>query len=80
MENTLTKKQAEAMLLVCRQWKAQISLITEQDSCTGYFDWKWQLKHISYIHTLPVDISELYSVMNDLCIALSDKIDKGELK
>ena len=80
MENTLTKKQANAMLLVCRQWKEQLELITDEDSCEGYLDWIKQLKHISYIHTLPVDISELYSVMNELCVALSDKLDKGEIK
>ena len=80
MENTFTKKQAEALLLVCRQWKEQLGLITDQDLYYGYFDWIKQLKHISFIHTLPVDISELYSVMNELCVALSDKIDKGEIK
>ena len=79
MEQTLTKKQAEALRMACRHWNDDIRLITDEDSFERYSDWKGQLKHISYAYTLPVDISEMYKAMNELCIALTDILDKGEL-
>lgn len=79
MKNTLTKKQAEALRLACWQWKDQVSLITDEDS-VDHVDWLHNLKSISYQYTIPVDLEELYFVVNEVCCVLSEKLDKGEFE
>lgn len=77
MNNKLTTKQANALLLACRQWKDQVCLITDEDPF-NHVDWLHHLKSISFQYTIPVDLEELYFVVNEVCCALSDKIERGE--
>lgn len=80
MEHKLTKKQAEALIMACRHWEDAIELITDSDSHPWHIDWLDHLQSVSYTHTLPVNMRELYDAMVQLCIALDAKIDKGELE
>lgn len=78
MENTLTKKQAEALLMGCRQWNDFVCMITDESTYTNYGEWRDKLQSISYRYTLPVNIRDLYSAMIELSVALGDKLEKGE--
>ena len=77
MENTLTKKQAEAMLMVCRQWCDHVCMITDERT-TDYSEWRDKLQSISYRYTLPVNIRDMYSAMIELNVELANKIESGE--
>lgn len=79
MENTLTKKQAQAIVMACRHWEDAIQMITDEKSYEWYTDWLGHLQGVSSTHTLPVNMRDLYGAMVELCIALDAKIDKGEI-
>lgn len=78
MGNTLTKKQAEALLMVCRQWNDHVSMITDESTFDDFGDWRDTLQSISFHYTLPVNIRDLYGAMIELCVSLAGKLDKGE--
>ena len=79
MENTLTKKQAEAMLMVCRQWCDHVCMITDERTM-DYSEWRAMLQSISYRYTLPVNIRDMYSAMIELNVELANKLESGEFE
>lgn len=80
MENTLTKKQALALYDVCTHWRTEMQDIIDVDSYKWFYEWKDFLTGISFTYTLPVNMGELYDAIDELSIALLDKIRKGEFK
>ena len=80
MENVLTKKQAEALYKACTQLRVDVQDIMDVDSFEYYSDWVHYLRHISFEHTLPVDMGEFYNVLDNLSLALLEKLIKGEFK
>ena len=80
MENTITKKQAQAIIMACRHWEDAIQVITNEESFEWYSEWLEHLQSVSFAHTLPVNMRDLYGAMVELCLVLDARIDKGEIK
>ena len=75
--DTITIEQAKALRLACRQWKEQLLLIANVES---YKDWTEFTDKLSALVKFNADVtlSDLYYLVNDLCVTLGDVITYKE--
>ena len=78
MENTLTKQQAETLLLVTRQWKDHVRLILGENDYNTFSEWLDKLHDLDESCT-GVNLYELYYLMNDLSVYLSASILRNKV-
>lgn len=75
--DTITIEQAKALRLASRQWKEQLLLIANVED---YRDWSEFTDKLSELVKFNSDVtlSDLYYLVNDLCVTLSDVITYKE--
>ena len=78
MENTLTRRQAEALLLATRQWKDHVRLILGENDYERFSEWLDKLHDLDDSCT-GVNLYELFYLMNDLSVSLSASILRNKV-